>query len=197
MIERLEEMVEKAKVTVCITVAQAGRLAFLEKRNRAEKAAYVLDLESEGMGRREARLEVARVQADWWPPVERLVAASLRRRLGEEDLAGPWEPLTEEEELQMRLSGRWPGPAIGNLRQRNYSLPLDLAVQLRTASWRVSEEPFRELERLGIRLAVETPEDLWGERERLVELLVSPARIVREALDRYPRGASGEPVEPI
>ncbi len=183
---------EKKKITVCITAAQDGRIRFREKLHRAEKVAYVLELEKEGLSRREARLEVVRVQGDWWPPVEELVAASLRRRLAEEDLAGPWEPLTEVEELQMELSGRWPGPSIGGLRQRNYNLPSDLVKHLRTASWRLSEGPFAELDRLGIRLAVDTPDELWDERDRLVRLLHSPARIVRQALDRYPRGASGD-----
>ncbi|MFI9366071.1 hypothetical protein ACIG5E_34225 [Kitasatospora sp. NPDC053057] len=182
---------EKRKITVCITATQAGRFLLRERQHRAEKIAYREELEREGMSRLEARLEVARVQADWWPPVESLVAASVRRRLEEDDLAGPWAPLREEEELEMELSGRWPGPRVGGLRQRNYALPSDLVAQLRTASWRVSEGPFRELDRLGIRLAVDTPEELWEVREDLVARLYSPARIVREALDLYPRGASG------
>ncbi|MFJ2193132.1 hypothetical protein ACIOJE_35185 [Kitasatospora sp. NPDC087861] len=189
-------MVEKSEITVCITAVQAARFQLRDRQHRAEKVAYALELEGEGLSRREARLEVARVQADWWPPAEELVAASLRRRLAEEDVAGPWEPLTEEEELGMELSGRWPGPNIGRLRQRHYSLPSDLVKHLRTASWRLSEGAFAELDRLGIRRAIGTPARLRNERERLVALLCSPAQIVREALDWYPKGASGDRMGP-
>ncbi|MFJ8301283.1 hypothetical protein ACIQ9R_36030 [Streptomyces sp. NPDC094447] len=116
----------------------------------------------------------------------RVVADSIRLRLEEEDLRGPWDPLTPEEEEQLRLSGRWPGHNIGGLLQRNYELPSTLLTALRTAAWRVSEGPLGELEEKGLTLySQDLSLEEMEEREELIERVYSPPRIVREALDRY------------
>jgi hypothetical protein len=178
---------ETEKVTVWITAAQAGRLALLDKRRRLEEAATVRQLVGQGMDRRAARLEVARMRPETWPALAVVVADVVRRRLAEADLAGPWAPLTEAELDGMTLAGRWPGPSGGiRLQQRNYSLPADLVLQLRTASWRVSEQPLRMLQErglvgAGLRLSGEE----LRERDELAARLYPPARIVREALEAH------------
>ncbi|MFI9332943.1 hypothetical protein ACIGZJ_36085 [Kitasatospora sp. NPDC052868] len=179
-------MTDKTKLTASITVQQAGRLALRSKRYRKEQSEYLEELRKEGLTQREARLEMARVRAEWWPPLEEVVAAALDLRLAEPDLAGPWPELTEEEELGMALSGRWPGPALpARLCQRNYLVPTDLVRRLRTASWRVSAEPLALLGDGGLVRVSHLPGNLQAERERLADLVHSPGRIVRQALDRY------------
>ncbi|RGD55404.1 hypothetical protein DR950_41820 [Kitasatospora xanthocidica] len=166
------------QITVSITPQQASRFNFRKRRHKAEQDEYLKQLREEGMGIREARAELALVRPETWPPLDAVVAGALRRRLAEADLAGPWEPLTREEEGQMKLSGRWPGPApAGRLVERNYLLPSELVRELRTASWRVSS---KALGQYGADLGA-------AERRRLAALIHSPGRIIRQALDRYGR----------
>ncbi|MBU3865556.1 hypothetical protein KN815_16160, partial [Streptomyces sp. 4503] len=142
---------EKLPVTVMIYAYQAGRLDLLKKRQRMEEAATIRALEREGKTRREARIIVARMRPEEWPSLETVVAQAVEQRLAEPDLAGPWRPLTEVEEEELALSGRWPGPNLGvSLSQRNYKLPSELVKRLRTTAWRVSEEPLRELRERGL-----------------------------------------------
>ncbi|MFE1270554.1 hypothetical protein [Streptomyces sp. NPDC058758] len=116
----------------------------------------------------------------------KIVADSIRLRLEEEDLRGPWVPLTSEEEEQLRLSGRWPGHNVGGLLQRNYELPSTLLTALRTAAWRVSEGPLAELEEKDLTLySRDLTLEQMEEREELIKRVYSPPRIVREALERY------------
>jgi hypothetical protein len=181
---------EKVRVTAWITAPQAGALRLVSKRHREEEAAYIRALEKDGMRHREARIAAAAKRREWWPPIEELVAAAVERRLAEPDLAGPWEPLAAWEAGRMALSGRWPGPAVGpRLVQRNWALPIDLVIALRTASWRLSEEPLAELDRrklIGSGRVLSDAER--AERDRLAELLYSPARIIRQALEPYGSG---------
>ncbi|MFJ4342610.1 hypothetical protein [Streptomyces sp. NPDC088915] len=115
-----------------------------------------------------------------------IVANAISRRLEEEDLQGPWDPLTDEEEELMMLSGRWPGHNVGDLRQRNYELPSSLLKQLRTASWRVSQGPLADLEEEGLTYhSMDMPPEDVERRNELIEKVYAPPRIVREALDRY------------
>ncbi|MFJ9523256.1 hypothetical protein ACIRPK_34075 [Kitasatospora sp. NPDC101801] len=157
-----------------------------------EKAEFLASLRAEGKAGREARLELARVRADWWPPLDVLVAGCLRQRLAEPDLAGPWEPLTEEETLGMTLSGRWPGPAPRTPVRRSYELPSSLVTELRTASWRMSEPSLLRMDRQGLLYGGHWSDSEAAERERLAQLIYSPARIVREALERYARAEGDE-----
>lgn len=166
------------QITVSITPQQAGRFNLRKKRHKIEQAEYLKELEREGIGPRAARVQLALVRPDTWPPLDAVVASAVRRRLAEPDLAGPWEPLTTEEEGEMKLSGRWPGPAPEvRLVERNYLLPSELVKELRTASWRVSAAA---LSQYGPNLGT-------AERRRLAELIHSPGRIIRQALDRYGR----------
>lgn len=178
---------ETEKVTVWITAAQAGRLALLDKRRRLEEAATVRQLVGRGMDRRAARLEVARMRPENWPALGVVVGEAVRRRLAEGDLVGPWAPLTEEELEGMTLAGRWPGPSGGiRLQQRNYAFPVDLLLQLRTASWRVSEQPLRTLQERGlVGVGLQLSADQLRERDELAKRLYPLARIVREALEAY------------
>ncbi|WP_435137314.1 hypothetical protein [Actinacidiphila sp. bgisy144] len=175
------------KITVWITASQAGRLSLLDRKRRIEEAATIHDLVNRGMDRRTARLEVARMRPGTWPSLSVVVCAAVRRRLADPDLVGPWAPLTEEEAGRMTLAGRWPGPRSEvRLQQRNYMFPDDLASALRTASWRVSERPLRELESRGlVGASLRLSPDQVRQRDDLALQLFSPARIVREALEAY------------
>ncbi|MFD8706850.1 hypothetical protein ACFV1W_30320 [Kitasatospora sp. NPDC059648] len=184
---------EYSNLSVSITARQAAQMKLRTKRQKAEREEYQKQLLREGMSVRQMRLEIARVRGDYWPTLDALVAGCLRRRLAEDDLAGPWEPLTEEEKLGMSLSGRWPGPNLGvGLTPRSFILPSDLFEQLRTASWRVSEKPLAELGDRRLTHRGHLSEQQRAERERLAGLVHSPSRIVRDALDRYAR-AEAEP----
>ncbi|MGA5824105.1 hypothetical protein ACPC54_40445 [Kitasatospora sp. NPDC094028] len=166
------------QITVSITPQQASRFNLRKRRHKLEQDEYLKELRKEGLTHREARVQLALIRPDTWPPLDVVVAAALRQRLAEPDLAGPWERLTPEEEGEMKLSGRWPGPAPDvRLVERNYLLPSELVTKLRTASWRVSARP----------LALYSPSLGRAERERLADLIHSPGRIVRQALDRYGR----------
>lgn len=180
-------------VTVMIYAYQAGRLDLLKKQQRLEEAATIRELEGQGKTRREARIIVARMRPEEWPSLETVVAQAVEQRLDEQDLVGPWRPLTLPEEEELALSGRWPGPSLGvSLSQRNYKLPSDLVKKLRTAAWRVSEQPLRELRERGlIGAGLVLGEAEKALRDQLAERLYPVPRIVREALARYGPAASG------
>ncbi|WP_086708918.1 hypothetical protein [Streptomyces antimycoticus] len=184
---------EKLPVTVMIYAYQAGRLDLLKKQQRLEEAATIRELEGQGKTRREARIIVARMRPEEWPSLETVVAHAVEQRLDEPDLAGPWRPLTLLEEEELALSGRWPGPSLGvSLSQRNYKFPSDLVKRLRTAAWRVSEQPLRELRERGlVGAGLVLGESERALRDQLAEQLYPVPRIVREALARYGPAASG------
>src|SRR4051812_14692382 len=127
---------DKIPVTVMIYARHAARFDHLKRRQRLEEKATLERLEEEGNDRRTARKILAGMRAQEWPPIETYVAAAVDARLGETDLAGPWRPLDADELGELALSGRWPGPAIGGLVQRNYSLPESLVNRLRMTAWR-------------------------------------------------------------
>lgn len=178
---------EKIGVTAWITASQAGALALLDKKRRLEEKETVDQLVASGVRRSDARTEVARMRPEHWPALEVVVSEAVRRRLADEDLAGPWAPLTRAELDRLALSGRWPGASGGvTLVQRNYSFPADLVLQLRTASWRVSEKPLARLYELGlVGSGLRLTEEQKSRRDELARLLYPPARIIREALAAY------------
>ncbi len=182
---------ETGKLSVSISVQTAGQLGLRKKRQKLEREEFLRSLRAEGKSVREARLELARVRSDWWPTVDALVAGCLRRRLAEPDLAGPWEPLTEEEELGMTLSGRWPGPAPHTPVRCSYLIPSSLITELRTAAWRVSSAPLAALDSQGLVYDGHWSDSQLAERERLADLIHSPSRIVRQGLERYARTEEG------
>ncbi|MFJ8166545.1 hypothetical protein ACIRBY_37275 [Streptomyces sp. NPDC096136] len=178
---------ERTPVTVMIYTYQAGRLDLLKKQHAAEEKATLEALVKQGNSRRNARLIVARMRLVEWPSRSEMVAGAVGRRLAEEDLAGPWRPLAEEEEEELSLSGRWPGPSDRTvMSQRNYRLPSDLVKRLRTASWRMSEGPMRELRERGlVGSGLSLSREERRVRDELAARLYPVPRIVREALDRY------------
>ncbi|MFM9449128.1 hypothetical protein [Streptomyces acidiscabies] len=134
------------------------------------------------------------MRPDRWPPLETIVAAAVEQRLAEPDMAGPWPELTEAEEEELALSGRWPGASLGiSMVQRNYKLPSDLVRRLRTAAWRRSEEPMRELHARGLVGAGLVLTDAQrAVRDELAAQLYPVPRIVRQALTRYQSATPGE-----
>lgn len=184
----------KIPVTVMIYAYQAARLDLVKKQQRLEEKATVNALVGQGNTRRQARIIVARMRPEEWPPLEAIVAAAVKQRLDEPDLAGPWPELTEAEQAGLALSGRWPGPSLGvSMVQRNYDFPTDVVKRLRTASWRLSEAPLRELEDLGlVGAGLVLTEAQKQRRDELAARLYPVPRIVREALARYGPAASDE-----
>lgn len=191
MTEVTEESGERReKCTFAIDVEHAKRFTDLRKAQRRAMAEWVHDLVEEsngGITRDEARLEARRRRSELWPTLDQYVERAVRQRLAEEDLAGPWEPLTAAEEEFATLAGRGVGKNYpGFLITRTYELPLPLLKALRTASIRVSEEPLKEMEELGLlyNSLDYTPEE-YDKREELVKRVMSAPRIVRQALERY------------
>ncbi|MGW2255096.1 hypothetical protein ACWCXH_33665 [Kitasatospora sp. NPDC001660] len=189
----------KKSVTVWIDRTAARLLSKMSEDHRAAEAEYVEALVKERVMRRDARIRAAAVRAERWPQIAVVVAHALVERLAEPDLAGPWPPLTEAEAARLSLSGGWPGPQSRRTRyvQRSYDLPAPLVIQLRTAAWRMSEEPLSRLEALGMigPATLGLSEAEQAERARLAARLYPPGRIVREALDRY--GPVPAPVAPV
>jgi len=187
---------ETTPVTVWVTLTSARLLAKMSETHRAERAEYVRDLVAGGVKSREARIRAALLQPERWPRIQEVVAEALRLRLAEPDLFGPWRPLIAAEAARLALAGSWPGPRFAGPRlvQRNYPMPAPLATQLRTASWRVSEDPLTRLEEQGLvgPGTVNLTGDQQVERTRLAALLYPPGRIVREALERYGPTTSNE-----
>ncbi|GAA0357250.1 hypothetical protein GCM10009540_91980 [Streptomyces turgidiscabies] len=184
----------KIPVTVMIYAYQAARLDLVKRQQRLEEKATVNALVNQGNTRRQARIIVARMRAEEWPPLETIVAAAVEQRLDEPDLVGPWPELTDFEQAGLALSGRWPGPSLGvSMVQRNYDFPSTLVKRLRTAAWRVSKEPLRELnERDLVGAGLVLTEAQKMRRDELAARLYPVPRIVREALARYGPAASDE-----
>jgi hypothetical protein len=177
----------KTSVTVWIYAYQAAQFEALKRIQAVEEKEEIELLVRQGETRKQARILVARMRPERWPPLETFVAAAVVQRLAEPDLAGPWPELTAAEEEELALSGRWPGASLGvSMVQRNYKLPVDLVRQLRTAAWRRSERPMRELHARGLVGAglVLTDADK-AVRDELAAQLYPVPRIVREALARY------------
>ncbi|WP_346241276.1 hypothetical protein [Streptomyces malaysiensis] len=179
---------EKEGMTVWITAPQASVLAALDKRRRLEEQETKAELIRAGLSSKEARIRIINMRPETWPPLEDIVASSLRRRLADEDLAREWDPLTPDELDRLKLSGRWPGPNNGiRLVQRNYDFPAALARQLRTAAWRMSERALAELHERGlVGSGKKLTEEQRRVRDELALQLYPPARIVRQALTDYP-----------
>lgn len=164
------------RITVWVTKPIKIGLENHITKARAAEQAWIAEEVKKGRDRREVRAEAMGLRPKRWPVQDVLVTNAVRRRLEREDLAGPWEPLTRAEAGRLRLAGRWPGPDMtGLVAERQFGLPAELVTQLRTASWRVSEEWLRLLEEEDL---VGRPLEDW-ERERRDELaahLLSPAR---------------------
>lgn len=178
---------DKEKLTIAIDVQHAGRLTAIKKKHRRAMSEYTTKLIYRGVPATEARLRARLRRARRWPTLDDIVARAVEARLAEDDLAGPWPPLTPAEEEEATLNGRRPGKNYpGFLMYRAYELPSGLAKRLRTAAVRVSEGPLAELAELGLtynRLDFE-PEER-EKRDELIEGVYSVPRIVRQALERY------------
>lgn len=178
---------EKTPVTVWIYAYQAGQFELLKKRYRAEQAATLTELVRQGKKKKDARILVASMRATEWPSLDAVVSAAVEQRLAESDLAGPWRPLSSAESDELALAGRWPGPSMGvTLVQRHYCMPSGLVSGLRTAAWRKSEGPLRELRSRGLVGSGLVLDDAQrATRDEIAARLYPVPRIVREALARY------------
>lgn len=185
-----QESEDLVRCSFAIDVEHAKRFSDLRKEQRRAMAEWARERAEKSRGRitsAQARLEARRRRSELWPTLDQYVERALRKRLAEEDLLGPWEPLTPEEEEIAVLSGRGIGKNYpGYLATRAYNLPVSLLQQLRTTAIRVSEEPLKELEERGLLYATQlySGED-YVKREELVEKVMSAPRIVRQALERY------------
>jgi hypothetical protein len=198
---------EKKRITVHLSVQQAGRLRLLSRKHRLAETGYVekliterAELITEEPGtrqweravaalRRAARIEAASVRPSLWPALDVLVGRALTDRLAVADLAGPWRALTEQEQARLSLAGRWPVAVAGlefGTQERAFTLDAALVTKLRTAAWRVSEPVLNELadkELTGPTAGLSDRQ--LAERNRLAELLYPASRIVREAVDQH------------
>ncbi|MEV0487268.1 hypothetical protein AB0I69_42550 [Streptomyces sp. NPDC050508] len=190
MIEKIEMAEDRRTYSFAIDVQHASRFTAIRRKQRREMAEWAHELAYNSKGkitRAEARLEARRRRPELWPTLDEYVERAVRKRLAEEDLAGPWEPLTVAETEAATLSGRGFGKHYpGHLITRAYDLPPSLVRALRTAAIRVSEEPLAELDELGLlynslNYTIEEQE----QRTELVERVLSAPRIVRQALERY------------
>ncbi|MFF0754352.1 hypothetical protein [Streptomyces sp. NPDC004267] len=180
----------RERYSFAIDVEHAKRLTDLRKKQRREMADWVASLVEEsngGISRAEARLRAQELRRELWPTHDQHVEAAVRQRLAEPDLAGPWEPLTGDEEEIVSLAGRGFGKNYpGFLAKRAYSLPVSLVLELRTAAVRVSEGPLAELEALGLLYnSVTYSFEEFEKRNKLVKQVLSVPRIVRQGLERY------------
>lgn len=197
----------KKRVTLQLSVKQAGRLRLLIKRHREEETAFVEDLveersqqlgESAGPAeleravarlRRQARMEAAEVRPDRWPSLDLLMERALEARLQLPDTAGPWLALSRAEQTRLSLSGRWPACLSGceyGTAERAFTLTENLVLRLRTAAWRISEPVLKELEEKGLTGPQrDLSEEAQAERERLAAQLYPSSRIAREAVERH------------
>ncbi len=175
------------KFTFAIDAIHAARLTAIKKKNARGMADHTRELKNSGMGSHEARLLTRRMRSESWPTLSDIVARAIRQRLEEEDLAGPWAPLTQEEREVASLSGRGFGRNYpGVLVSRTYELPISLVEELRTASIRVSEEPLAKLDELGLTYnSLDYTVEEQEERDQLIELVFSAPRVVRQGLERY------------
>lgn len=173
---------EIQRITVWVTGQIKSSLdAHRDKCARAETA-FVQGQIDRGVKKRVARAEAALVRAERWPTQDVLVTRAVRTYLERPHLAGPWEPLSPAEAGRMRLAGRWPGPKMGDLvTERQFGLPVEVVLQVRTASWRISEPFLKQLEEEGLlgRL-LDAPER--ARRDDLAGNLLTPGQIIRDAL---------------
>ncbi|MFD8026150.1 hypothetical protein ACFV6G_37765 [Streptomyces lavendulae] len=196
----------KQRITLQLSVQQAGRLRLLIKKHREAETQFVNELVEEravnlsapgspaherevARLRRQARMEAADVRPDLWPALDVLMGRALRARLQLPDTAGPWLPLTPAELTRLSLSGRWPACLSGcehGTAERAFTLDEDLVLWLRTAAWRISEPILRELEEKNlIGLQRDMSEEARAERERLAAQLYPSSRIAREAVEDH------------
>lgn len=197
----------RKRITLQLSVQQAGRLRLLIKSHREAETQFVKDLVEERTAaltepvdtppweravarlRRQARMEAAEVRPVRWPALDVLMERALTERLQLPDLAGPWLPLTAGERTRLSLSGRWPACLSGCERgtaERAFTLDEKVVLQLRTAAWRVSEPVLKELEEKNlIGPARDLSEEAREERDRLAALLYPSSRIAREAVEDH------------
>lgn len=190
MTEEIEKPEERKTYSFAIDVQHASRFTAIRKKQRRAMADWASELAYNSKGkitRATARLEARRRRPELWPTLDEYVERAVRQRLAEDDLAGPWEPLTPAEEEAATLSGRGIGKNYpGYLITRAYDLPPLLVRALRTAAIRVSEGPLAELEELGLLYnSLDYTMEEQEQRTELVEKVFSAPRIVRQALERY------------
>ncbi|MGC4950949.1 hypothetical protein ACLQ2N_32755 [Streptomyces sp. DT224] len=183
---------ERQACSFAIDARHASRFTAIRKKQRRQMEFWAFELARNSKGkltRAQARLEARRQRPAMWPTLDEYVGRAIRLRLAEDDLIGPWEPLTTAEEEEASLSGRGVGKNYkgrGRLVVRTYNLPSSLVRDLRAAAVRVSEGPLGELEDLGLLYnSLSYSEEEQEQRDTLVERVFSAARIVREALERY------------
>lgn len=197
----------RKRITLQLSVQQAGRLRLLIKRHREAESQFVKELVEERAEaltepvdtppweravarlRRQARMEAAQVRPVRWPALDVLMERALKERLQLPDLAGPWLPLTPGERTRLSLSGRWPACLSGcehGTAERAFTLDEKVVLQLRTAAWRVSEPVLKELEEKNlIGPQADLSEEAREERERLAAKLYPSSRIAREAVEDH------------
>ncbi|MEU9796936.1 hypothetical protein AB0E27_41435 [Streptomyces sparsogenes] len=197
----------KKRITLQLSVQQAGRLRLLIKGHREAETRFVGSLVEERAAtlteppdsaaweravarlRRQARIEAAVVRPTLWPSLDVLMERALGERLQLPDTAGPWLPLSRSEQTRLSLSGRWPACLSGCERgtaERAFTLDGDLVLQLRTAAWRISEPVLKELEEKNlIGPQRDLSEEARAERERLAAQLYPSSRIAREAVENH------------
>ncbi|MFJ2833596.1 hypothetical protein ACIPC1_39665 [Streptomyces sp. NPDC087263] len=197
----------RKRITLQLSVQQAGRLRALIRRHRKAETQFVNELVEERAAaltervhtppwerdvtrlRRQARMEAAEVRPVRWPALDVLMGRALQERLQLPDLAGPWLPLTPGELTRLSLSGRWPACLSGcehGTAERAFTLDEDLVLQLRTAAWRISEPVLKEMEEKHlIGPQRDLSEEAQAERERLAALLYPSSRIAREAVEDH------------
>ncbi|MFJ8351297.1 hypothetical protein ACIQ9J_34025 [Streptomyces sp. NPDC094153] len=195
------------RITLTLSVQQAGRLRALIRKHRKAETNFVQELVeqraealTEPVGspeweravkrlRRQARVEAAEVRPERWPALDVLMGQALEARLQQPDTAGPWAPLSRAEQTRLSLSGRWPACVSGcehGTDERAFTLDADLVMRLRTAAWRLSEPVLNELEEKGLTgLRSALSEEERAERERLAAKLYPSSRIAREAVENH------------
>jgi hypothetical protein len=197
----------RKRITLQLSVQQAGRLRLLIKRHREAETQFFKSLVEERTAdlaepvdtpqgeravarlRRQARMEAAEVRPVRWPALDVLMERALKERLQLEDLAGPWMPLTAGERTRLSLSGRWPACLSGcehGTAERAFTLDDKVVLQLRTAAWRVSEPVLKELEEKNlIGPQPDQSEEALVYRDRLAAKLYPSSRIAREAVEDH------------
>jgi len=175
---------ETQRITVWVTGPIKSTLDAYHDKCAKAQANFIKAEIANGKEKKAARAEAARVRPERWPTQDVLVTAAVCRYLQTPDLAGPWEPLTAVELGQMRLAGRWPGPQIGGLvTERQFGFPAEVVLQVRTASYRISEPWLKQLKEEGL-VGVKLDAEDRARRDTLAANLVTPAQIIRRALDQ-------------
>ncbi|WP_431776286.1 hypothetical protein [Streptomyces cucumeris] len=197
----------KKRITLQLSVQQAGRLRLLIKHHREAETMFTRRLVEQRAAaltepvesvewrravarlRRQARMEAAEVRPTRWPSLDVLLERALEERLQLPDTAGPWLPLSASERTRLSLSGRWPACLSGCERgtaERAFTLDEDLVLALRTAAWRISEPVLAELEAKNlVGPQRDMSEEARAERERLAAQLYPSSRIAREAIENH------------